>query len=124
AVRVLRRERAQALAAQEKLERTEAATLKAFASVLEIYDEATGEHCERVARNARALGAQLGLQHEQLDQLYWAGILHDVGEVRVPASILQKPGALTTQEYEQVKAHPRVGAELLRSISEDFAAVA
>lgn len=124
AVKLLRRGQMQALDAQDKLEHTQAATLKAFAAVLETYDEATGEHCERVARNARALGRELGLSATDLDQLYWAGILHDVGKVRIPTSILQKPGALTDDEYELMKGHPRFGGELLRAISEDFQQVA
>lgn len=106
------------------VEETHAATLKAFSAVVEVHDGPTGEHCERVAANARTLGLALGLDNGELDQLYWAGILHDVGKVAVPARIIQKPGALTDEEYEQIKRHPSFGADLLRTITAAFDAVA
>lgn len=103
---------------------TQSSTLKAFSSVVETHDDATGEHCERVALNARTVGEALGLPRTELNQLYWAGILHDVGKVAVPTRILHKPGALDEEEYELVKRHPSFGANLLRSISESFEPVA
>jgi HD-GYP domain-containing protein (c-di-GMP phosphodiesterase class II) len=106
------------------LEETHSATLKAFSAVVEVHDGPTGEHCERVAENARTLGEALSLNPIELDQLYWAGILHDVGKVAVPASIIQKPGPLSEEEYEQVKRHPAFGANLLRTITDSFEAVA
>lgn len=120
----LQRQHVRLSQAVEVLEDTHSATLKAFTSVVETHDGPTGEHCERVARNALALGEALALDSLELDQLYWAGILHDVGKVAVPGEILQKPGKLTAQEYEQVKAHPAFGARLLRSISTSFEPVA
>ncbi|MEX2535132.1 MAG: HD-GYP domain-containing protein [Trueperaceae bacterium] len=103
---------------------TQSATLKAFSSVVETHDDATGEHCERVALNARAMGKALNLSRVDLNQLYWAGILHDVGKVAVPTRILHKPAALTADEYELVKRHPTFGAKLLRSIGSSFEPIA
>lgn len=99
-------------------------TLKTFASLAEVRDEPTGEHCERVAHNACAIGEVLGLSKEDLTHLYWAGILHDLGKVVIPAEILLKPGTLTREEYTQVKRHAAKGADLLTSISPEFDRIA
>lgn len=120
----LRRRRERLERAVGILERTHCATLKAFSSVVEVHDGPTGEHCERVARNARKLGLALALPPMELDRLYWAGILHDVGKVAVPSSIIGKQAALSEEEYDQVKKHASFGAALLRSISGSFEAIA
>jgi|FLYL01.1.fsa_nt_gi putative nucleotidyltransferase with HDIG domain len=108
----------------KKLTATNAKTLKAFASLVELRDEQTSGHCERVAHNACVVGEALGLARQELDTLYWAGILHDLGKVATPAEILLKPGRLTPAEYEEIKRHATVGAELITSISADFAVIA
>lgn len=108
----------------EALAATQAATLRSFTALVEVYDEPTGTHCERVARNACLLGHTLGLPTESLEQLYWAGILHDVGKISVPSEVIRKPGRLTEAEYELVKEHTRFGEELLRSISTSYETIA
>lgn len=118
-------ERVQALdEAVEALSSTCASTLRSFTALMEVYDEPTGAHCERVAHNACVLGRALKLSEDSLEALYWAGILHDVGKVSVPSSVLLKPGKLTLEEYKVVKAHTTFGAELLTSISPAFERIA
>jgi putative nucleotidyltransferase with HDIG domain len=96
--------------------RTQIDTLRSFAVAVETEDEGAGEHCERVAANARSLGEAVGLSRHQLEELYWAGLLHDIGKVTVPREILRKPGGLTLEEYLVMRRHARLGANLLSSI--------
>jgi putative nucleotidyltransferase with HDIG domain len=95
---------------------TQISTLKSFAVAVETEDETAGEHCERVAANACALGEALGLGRLEIEELYWAGLLHDIGKVTVPREILRKPGGLTLEEYLVMRRHARLGANLLGSI--------
>jgi putative nucleotidyltransferase with HDIG domain len=103
--------------------RTQIATLKSFAVAVETEDAPAGEHCERVAANARTLGEAVGLGQRELEELYWAGLLHDIGKVTVPREILRKPGGLTLEEYLVMRRHARLGANLLASV-ESFKGVA
>jgi putative nucleotidyltransferase with HDIG domain len=95
---------------------TQIATLKSFAVAVETEDEQAGEHCERVAANACTLGEALGMDRKEVEELYWAGLLHDIGKVTVPREILRKPGGLTLEEYLVMRRHARLGANLLSSI--------
>jgi hypothetical protein len=63
-------------------------------------------HCEGVSRLARAIGARLGVDGDELARLSVAGLLHDVGKLHVPDAILNKPTRLTAIEYEEIKQHP------------------
>jgi putative nucleotidyltransferase with HDIG domain len=101
---------------RRKVIRTQIDTLKSFAVAVETEDDSAGEHCERVAANARTLGEALGLGRHELEELYWAGLLHDIGKVTVPREILRKPGGLTLEEYLVMRRHARLGANLLSSI--------
>lgn len=98
--------------------------LTTFASLVSMRDEPTAHHCERVAANAVTLGKAAGLSEQELKELYWEGILHDLGKVGTPAHILLKPGKLTEDEYREIKKHAAMGAEILTSISPRFATLA
>jgi HD-GYP domain-containing protein (c-di-GMP phosphodiesterase class II) len=76
-------------------------------------DSSTEEHTRRVAALAVEVGEALGLSGARLRDLAIGGLLHDVGKLSVPSSILQKPGPLDDEEYELVKLHPQQGRELL-----------
>lgn len=101
-----------------------ARTLRGFVRALEYKDVETGEHCERVARNAVMLGRRLGLSQQDREALYWAGYLHDVGKIATPAHILAKPGSLTETEFEVVKQHTVRGYDLLSHVSPAFEGIA
>ncbi len=73
-------------------------------------------HGERTAGYAFALGQALDLPHEELRDLHFAALLHDIGLLTVPRSLLRKEGALTAEEYVLVQSHPRAGAALLEPI--------
>jgi len=78
-------------------------------------DEYTSEHCLNVCILAIAFGRHLGFNEAELEQLGMCGLLHDVGKMRVPSDILNKPDKLTAKEYRMIKAHPVHGRNLLMS---------
>lgn len=98
------------------LEQTTRETVAALATILEARDPYTRGHSERVAWLARRIGEELGLADEDLRRLEWAGLLHDVGKFGVPERVLNKPGRLAAEEFELVKNHPRLSAEMLRPV--------
>jgi HD-GYP domain-containing protein (c-di-GMP phosphodiesterase class II) len=79
-------------------------------------DTSTEEHTRRVAALAIEIGEQLGLSPARLRSLAIGGLLHDIGKLSVPASILQKPGPLDDDEFDAVKLHPERGRELLSEL--------
>jgi putative nucleotidyltransferase with HDIG domain len=85
----------------------------AIAEQLDLRDSGTARHCETVARYAEAIARELGLAEDVADALRLAGLLHDVGKVGVPRSILAKPGPLSDEEWAAMRDHPRLGAEIL-----------
>src|SRR5579862_6137061 len=75
-----------------------------------------GSHGESVAKHARMVGRALGMEADELADLVYAARVHDVGKIFLPEKILNKPGALTEDEYYLVKMHPKVGGEILATI--------
>lgn len=90
--------------------------LFSIASAFESRDEFKVGHPERVARMSRRLGERINLSSEEQELLYKGGMLHDIGMVRVPKSVAEKPGALTSDEFEQMKLHTVWGDRLCRPI--------
>jgi len=88
----------------------------AFARAVEAKDAYTAGHTERVSSYAVATGMLLGLGAEVAAQLYRGGILHDIGKIGVPDSILNKPGKLTPEEFAIVKRHPIIGENICRGM--------
>ena len=91
-------------------------TVKALVSAIETKDRYTSGHSARVNLIAMLLGKQMGLCGDELESLKWASILHDVGKIGMPESILNKPGRLSDKEYEVVRQHPGRGYEVLSHI--------
>jgi hypothetical protein len=106
------------------LSSTQAKTLSTFASTIELRDPFTGGHSNRVARNARAVALAMDVEEHMIRGVYWAGLLHDLGKVAVPESILLKPGPLTPDEVLVMRRHSAVGADLLEAVSSDFRPIA
>ncbi|MDP9399755.1 MAG: diguanylate cyclase [Actinomycetota bacterium] len=102
------RERVQQLERSRRL-----AAIRVLARAVDAKDPSTQAHSERVAELAGQLAKQLGWPAERRASLLEAALVHDVGKISVPDAILFKLGALTEEEYEQVKAHPVVGAQVL-----------
>jgi diguanylate cyclase (GGDEF)-like protein len=81
----------------------------------------THEHAATVGRYAREIGRQLGYPEEGLENLMLAGILHDVGKVGIPSSIVMKPGPLSPREWEEMRKHPEIGASMLEAVNPEIA---
>jgi HD-GYP domain-containing protein (c-di-GMP phosphodiesterase class II) len=105
------------LAMVQRLEHMALDTVRAFANAVDAKDRYTRGHSERVSWLARLTGRELGLSETQLQQLEWAGMLHDVGKIGVPEQILNKPGKLDDDEFEQIKTHSRLSYEVIKPVA-------
>src|SRR5258708_27955758 len=92
--------------------------LHSLTSAVDAKDAYTCGHSERVAELSRLLARAAGLPETQVERIYMAGLLHDVGKIGVPEAVLQKTGRLTTEEFEQMKKHPAIGAKILKDIQQ------
>lgn len=106
-----------------RLEDTYQRMLSTIASTVELRDASTAGHSQRVASNAQLLAAAAG-HGDQEDLAYWAGLLHDLGKIGMPESVLQKQTRLDADEFRLMQRHPDIGADLLEAASPDFALVA
>ena len=102
--------------ALDTLEDSYRATLKALAAALEMRDSETHGHSERVVSFSLRLGRELGLDDRQLRALEFGALLHDIGKIGVPDSVLRKPAPLTPSEWERMREHPKFGEQILRGI--------
>ncbi|HIA03382.1 MAG TPA: response regulator [Myxococcales bacterium] len=91
--------------------------LESLARSVEAKDGTTGAHCDRLIREGKAFGTFLGLSRLEIRALSRAGVLHDIGKIGIPDSVLMKPGKLDSGEWEIMKRHPVIGAELLAPLS-------
>ena len=91
-------------------------TIEALALAIEAKDHTTHDHLQRVQIYALELGKKMELNEDQLQALRAASILHDIGKLAVPEHIISKPGKLTAEEFEKMKIHPVVGAEILARV--------
>ena len=91
-------------------------TIETLALAIEAKDHTTGEHLQRVRIYAMELGKELGLSPSEMQALQAASVLHDIGKLAVPEHIISKPGKLTPEEFEKMKIHPIVGAEILEQV--------
>ncbi len=96
--------------------RTLMATIAAVAALAGTRDPYTAGHARRVTRLARAIATEMGLPQTAREALRVAGMLHDIGKMRVPAEILVRPGALSAAEFAIVREHPRIAYDILRKI--------
>lgn len=85
----------------------------ALAKAVDAKDSYTRSHCETVSQLCVLIGERLGMATDDVERLRLAGLLHDVGKIGVPDSILQKPAALTDEEYEEMKSHSTLGASIV-----------
>jgi putative nucleotidyltransferase with HDIG domain len=90
--------------------------IEALVSALEAKDEYTGGHSRRVTDIALAIGHELGLSAQDMENLRWGSLLHDIGKVAVDPAIQNKPAKLTREEYEHIMTHVPVGVEIVRPL--------
>jgi putative nucleotidyltransferase with HDIG domain len=91
-------------------------TIEILALAVEAKDTTTHDHLHRVRTYAEELGKRLGLGEQDLEALRAAAVLHDIGKLAVPEHIIAKPGKLTPEEFEKMKIHPIVGAEIVDQV--------
>lgn len=91
-------------------------TLFAFVTALEVRDLYTRKHSTRVARVSHLIAGEMGCTEEELDMINVAGSLHDIGKIGIRDDILLKPGRLTQDEYEKIKEHPAIGADIISKL--------
>jgi putative nucleotidyltransferase with HDIG domain len=101
---------------QERLARALKATIEAMSRTMEWRDPYTAGHQKRVALISAAIAKKLGLNNEQIEALYMAAMVHDLGKVAVPAEILTKPSRLTDLEMQMVQGHAESGYQILKDI--------
>jgi putative nucleotidyltransferase with HDIG domain len=92
-------------------------TIEALALAIEAKDHTTHTHLQRVRIYAVAVAAELNLPEDEIEALRAAALLHDIGKLAVPEQIINKPGKLTSEEFEKMKVHPIVGAEILERVA-------
>jgi putative nucleotidyltransferase with HDIG domain len=97
-------------------EQDERAMLSALAATLRMRDAETQGHSERVVKFSLVLGRELGLNPAQMKSLEQGSLLHDIGKIGVPDSILRKPGSLTTAEWIRMREHPLLGMQILSGV--------
>jgi diguanylate cyclase (GGDEF)-like protein/putative nucleotidyltransferase with HDIG domain len=91
-------------------------TIEALALAIEAKDHTTHDHLRRVRIYAMEVAKDLGLSAAEVQALRAAALLHDIGKLAVPEQIISKPGKLTPEEFEKIKIHPVVGAEILERV--------
>lgn len=92
-------------------------TMLTFAKVIDAKDPYTRGHSEAVAEYSREIARRYGMPRRMLDSIYYSGLLHDIGKIAVPDSILNKPEKLTEEEYDIMKTHTSVGADILSDLT-------
>ena len=92
------------------------ATVSALCQAVETKDFYTRGHSERVSRGSVMIAREIGMRVERVEAIRYAGMLHDVGKLGVPTSVLQKNGALTDDEYAAIQLHPMRGLDIVREI--------
>jgi putative nucleotidyltransferase with HDIG domain len=102
--------------ALNSLEGAYRSTLKALTAALETRDSETHGHSERVVSYSLRLGREYGLNSEEMKSLEFGSLLHDIGKIGVPDSILRKPAKLTEEEWVRMREHPLHGQQILRGI--------
>jgi len=91
-------------------------TIEALALAIEAKDQTTHDHLQRVRIYAIEVAKELGIKGAELEALHAAALLHDIGKLAVPEHIISKPGRLTPEEFEKMKIHTVVGAEILERV--------
>lgn len=101
---------------EEQITALRTAVICSFNQLLDLKDLNTGVHSTRLAEWGMRVAQELGLEESQLQNLEVAGLLHDIGKVGIPDSILRKPGKLDDEEYALMKKHPEYGWAVLRML--------
>ena len=102
----------------EKVERISLQTMETLASTIDAKDKYTNGHSVRVAEYSKEIARRLGKTQKEQENIFYAALLHDIGKIGVPDEIINKTSRLTDEEYDIIKTHPTIGADILENISE------
>ena len=94
-------------------------SLETFAHAIDAKDQNTNGHSQRVAIYSAEIAKRMGMSDEEQEQIYYMGMLHDIGKIGIPDAILKKPGKRTEEEMQIIRNHPTIGGEILK----DFTAI-
>ena len=97
----------------KKLENSYMESIEILRYTVEAKDQYTRGHSERVSDYSVLIGEKLGLSESDIHTLKIGGLFHDIGKIGVPDAVLSKPGKLTDEEFEEIKKHPTIGAQIL-----------
>jgi len=100
----------------EKLKKSLLGTIKAISMIVETRDPYTAGHQRRVATLARTIAEEMDLSKDAIENIFIAGVIHDIGKISVPAEILSKPGKLSEIEFGLIKVHPQTGYDILKDV--------
>ena len=93
--------------------------IRTLVRTIDAKDRYTNGHSLRVAEYSRLIAKRMKKTEKEQENIYYAGLLHDVGKIRVPDEVINKPGKLTDEEYEQIKIHPVTSYHILKDIYKD-----
>jgi putative nucleotidyltransferase with HDIG domain len=100
----------------ELLEKTHFETIMAFSEALEARDQYTAGHSRRVMEYSKGIGQRMKLDKQDIEDLKRSALLHDIGKIGIPDTVLRKQTKLTDEEYAIIKSHPETGAAILKYI--------
>jgi diguanylate cyclase (GGDEF)-like protein/putative nucleotidyltransferase with HDIG domain len=92
------------------------ATIEALALAIDAKDQTSQSHLRRVQLYATAVARELNMSENHIQGVKTAALLHDIGKLAVPEHILSKPGPLTTEEFQKIRAHPKIGADIISAV--------
>ncbi len=105
-----------AIEAKDNLKKLSVEVMEALAHTIDAKDKYTNGHSIRVANYSRMIAQKMELSQEMCDNIYYMGLLHDIGKIGVPNEIINKPAKLTDSEYGVIKTHPVIGYDILSEI--------
>ena len=103
-------------AARDDVKELSVEVMEALAHTIDAKDKYTNGHSIRVAQYSRMIATKMGLSAENCENIYYMGLLHDIGKIGVPNEIINKPKRLTDSEYKVIKTHPAIGYDILAEI--------
>lgn len=103
---------------RRKAEKLTYQIMETLVQTIEAKDKYTKGHSARVAEYAKALAEKMGMTKEEQNEIYYMGMLHDIGKIGIADTIINKPGKLTDEEYAVIKTHPVVGYNILKNMDE------
>jgi HD-GYP domain-containing protein (c-di-GMP phosphodiesterase class II) len=102
----------------DQLQETFVQTVVTLANAIDVRDTYTSDHSQHIANLAEETATFFGCSSDEIQEIYWGGLLHDIGKIGIPDAILLKPGPLDEDEWAVIRTHPDIGADLIETISQ------